>query len=578
MNLVVAVVLAFSLAIGFGGIGAFAQAVPSPEPTATAPPPPPVLATALPEASPSIEPTAFPLLTVSPTSLALNPGQQRTVTVANATGPIIATIQPAIAQVTVEQATRIISLLAQNQTGTAILHVVDSTGAAADIPVKIAFNAGTPPAPAITVKLTGNMLDPAYVTDQVKAELTRQTSLQLGAQLALGSIPAVQLVPGASSAFVVPLQISGGEQYFDVSQPVNVTVQDVAVSVFAPPLLFYDDDPEKINSDGVLYRGTVQPSTPTRLYYYHENGSDPRRLVVMLSTDSEAPSEVQSIDSSAGPNIDVLTVGHAVTRNFLVMKPNNQGAIFDLPQSNPLIVHDVAMTDGQGVAGNIDLRVLMGGAVTVTVMAVSPGVDPASLVKATPLPGDGHNRTGVFSIADFGQLTVAYTVGGPDAQTVYADREPSPPNVDPSATGHDYGDYGVLHQIRFDMSNPSGQPATVYLYEKPIGGVVRSSFLVDGQLYEVGCARAQNHYQIGVPYQLASGSSQSTTILTMTDGGSNYPLEVGLTITPPQPSTPPISSPDGCFPKPQLAPSPQPVPTQPPVRSRGRSLSPSMPF
>ncbi|MEO6913514.1 MAG: hypothetical protein ABI182_05780 [Candidatus Baltobacteraceae bacterium] len=554
MKWAVAIILALSFAVGFGGIGAFAQTVPSPEPTASAPPTPPILATP-------------PPLTVAPASLDLNPQQLRTVTVSNATGPIIATIQPAIAQVTVDQSSGIITLLAQNQTGSATLHVVDSTGATADIPMKIAFNAGTPPASAVTIKLTGNTLDATYIAAQVKAALTRQTSLQPGAQLAVGAIPGVQLVPGASSAFAVPVQISGGDQYFDVNQAVNVNVQNTAVSAFAPPRLFYDDDPEKINGDGVLYRGTVQPNTPTRLYYYHQNGSDPRRLVVMLTTTSQDPSEVQLIDSSAGPNIDVLTVGHAVTRNFLVMKPNNQGAIFDVPQSTPLVVQDVAMTDGQGAAGNIDLQVLMGGPITVTVMAVASGVDPAVLVNAPQLPDDGHNRTGVFSIANYGQLTLAYTVGGPDAQTVYADREPSPPNVDPGAPGHDYGDYGVLHQIAFDMSNPSGQPATIYLYEKPIGGVVRSSFVVDGQLVEVGCARVQDHYQIGVPYQLAPGATQSSTVLTMTDGGSNYPLEVGVTTTPPQPTTPPISSPDGCFPKPQPATqqtSPEPSQTETP--------------
>ncbi|MDQ2680731.1 MAG: hypothetical protein M3Y21_06900, partial [Candidatus Eremiobacteraeota bacterium] len=281
------------------------------------------------------------------------------------------------------------------------------------------------------------------------------------------------------------------------------------------------------------------------------------------------PSQVQLIDSTAGPNIDVLTVGHAVTRNFLVMKPNNQGMILDLPQSTPLLIHDLALGDRQGAAGNIDLRVLMGGAVTVTVIAVSPGVDPASLLNTPRLPDDGHNRTGVFSIADFGRETLAYSVGGPDAKTVYADREPSPRNVDPASPGHDYGDYGVLHQVQFDLSNPSDQPATVYLYEKPIGGVVRSSFLVDGQLYQVGCARVQNHYQIGAPFQLAPGANQSTTILTMTDGGSNYPLEIGVTTTPPQPTTPPISAPDGCFPKsqPTLVPTSSPFPAQTPVQT-----------
>jgi hypothetical protein len=36
----------------------------------------------------------------------------------------------------------------------------------------------------------------------------------------------------------------------------------------------------------------------------------------------------------------------------------------------------------------------------------------------------------------------------------------------------------------------------------------------------------------------------------MTDGGSFYPVEIGITGTPPTPATPAISAPDGCFPKP----------------------------
>jgi hypothetical protein len=42
----------------------------------------------------------------------------------------------------------------------------------------------------------------------------------------------------------------------------------------------------------------------------------------------------------------------------------------------------------------------------------------------------------------------------------------------------------------------------------------------------------------------------------MTDGGSFYPVEIGVTETTPQPSAPPITAPDGCFPSPTSTPSP----------------------
>ena len=50
-------------------------------------------------------------------------------------------------------------------------------------------------------------------------------------------------------------------------------------------------------------------------------------------------------------------------------------------------------------------------------------------------------------------------------------------------------------------------------------------------------------------------------ILTMTDGGSNYPLEVGAGSTPPLTTTPPIASADGCFPKAQPSSQPEMLPS-----------------
>ena len=47
-------------------------------------------------------------------------------------------------------------------------------------------------------------------------------------------------------------------------------------------------------------------------------------------------------------------------------------------------------------------------------------------------------------------------------------------------------------------------------------------------------------------YQLPAHSSGATTTVTMTDGGSFYPLEYGVTGTQPVPYTPPVGAPDGC--------------------------------
>ncbi len=476
----------------------------------------------------------------------MHPGTTTTVRISNAAGALNASAGPLLT-VAVDQATQTISITAAGQLGHDAVHVTDQTGASIDVPVFVAQDAGSVP-PSVALKVTGSQIDPEWLSTQISAALSRNVTIQPGATLAA---PVPSVAPpsnGASTSLSVPVQISGNNQYLDVNATTNVTVQNVPVEPFAPPTLMYDDDPEHVSGDGVIYRGTVAVGAPSRLYYYHDNTSDPRRLVVVVS--ANATSSVQIIDSTSGPNIDVMSVGHAVSRDFLLMKPRNEGVVYDIDAASPLVLHDVPMTNRQLVAGSVGFNVLSGGPINVTVLAVSPGIDPRTLLAGPLVPRDGHHRGGVFQLTNFGTDSLAYTVGTNDTSVAYGDRDPTPPNVDTASDGHDYGDYGAIHTFLFSLYNPTNAPANVYLYERPIGGVVRSSFIVDGRLVEMGCVRLNNvRYQIAA-FALAPNQRYQLNVQTMTDGGSNYPLELGLTATAPQPTAPPISAPDGCFPKP----------------------------
>lgn len=500
-------------------------------------------------------------LSVSPGTIEMNPAQQRVITVTGATAPLQATLDQKLVGVAVDPSGANVTLTANQATGSDLLHLVDANGARADVPIRVAFNAGTI-LPQATLKVTGTPVDPGWLVQLAGRWVARLTQALPGASTTVTNPapPADQLAPGAQTQLAVPVQISDGDgRYFAQSGTTTLTVQNVALPPFAPALLFYDDDPEHLTQDGVLFRGSVDAAQPAGLYYYHDDGSDPRRLIVALTGNSQDPTSVELIDSSAGPNIDVMQVGHSVSRNFLTIEPHGEGAIVDLAGDDPVVLHDVSLAARQGAAGQIDLRVLSGGPVTVTVLAVSPGVDPRSLLNAAVLPDDGHHRTGVFRIAGFGHDRLDYTAGGEDAKLVIGDRDPTPPSVDPAAPGHDYGDYGVLHSLDVNLRNPGSAPVTAYLYFRPIAGIDRASFLVDGNLVELGCVREPVPYQIS-SFELAPGQQSRATVQTMTDGGSFYPAEIGVTATPPQPSAPPITAPDGCFPRPAASPEPSPAP------------------
>ena len=80
-----------------------------------------------------------------------------------------------------------------------------------------------------------------------------------------------------------------------------------------------------------------------------------------------------------------MQVGHAVSRNYLTIQPRGEGIIADLSGDEPSVLHDVPMSARQGVAGAVDLRVLAGGPVTVTVLAASPGVTRARCWRSRSL-------------------------------------------------------------------------------------------------------------------------------------------------------------------------------------------------
>ena len=200
-----------------------------------------------------------------------------------------------------------------------------------------------------------------------------------------------------------------------------------------------------------------------------------------------------------------------------------------------ILLADVPMAARQLVSGTVDLRVLSGGPVGVTVLAVSAGLDPRSLLDGPVLPGDGHHRTGVFTISGFGSDALNYSAGGPDATVVIGDTEPTPPSVDPRRTGHDYGDYGVLHTIDSPLPIRAHAPAPAYLFFKPLAGPARGSFL-DRRQPRRDRLRASLHALSNHCRSTCAGATYHAVVKTMTDGGSFYPAEIGVTATPPQPT------------------------------------------
>lgn len=406
--------------------------------------------------------------------------------------------------------------------------------------------------PSISLDLTGlPAAEAAFLDVQIRDALDRQIrpTLRPNASIRFGPIvpwPLIPLASGDRAAVNVTVTIVGDAVTSTATGVTTVTLNGVVIAPAPPSVLFLSDDPEYLQSEGLVFRDEVAADRPTRLYYYHSDIGAPRDLDVVLT--AAIPSRVHLVHSQSGPDPDVLAVGHAVSRDYLRFQQANAGIVIDIVPGKPFIVRHSLLLQGEVVAGAVDVHVLHGGPVTVSVVATAAGGRPEPYLDGPRVPFDGHNRHGAFNLEGFGALEQSYTVGGPDVAVRYGLRTPTPPNLDPSDLGRDFGDYGILHRITFTLVNPTDTARVVHFYEKPLGGPVRSSFLVDGQLKEVGCARLSQRYWV-TSYQLPPHSTSASTTLTMTDGGAYYPLEFGVTEAPPLPNTPPVGSPDGCSPK-----------------------------
>jgi hypothetical protein len=512
-----------------------------------------VLAVALAQNTPTVAPAATSVpsgppaaLEVSTTAVNLNPAQQQIVTVTGATPPLQIVPDRKLVTATADPSGTALTIVAAQATGSATLHVTDATGVSADIAIRVAFNAGTVVGQT-TLTVTGNPAEPAWLAQVVADWVTHLTQVLPGAAARIGTVTplAAPLLPDQSAQFVVPVQVGGSAQYFDQTGSTTVIVKNLRVEPPLPALLFYDDDPEHITQDGVLFRGSLSMAQPTRLYYYHDVAAGPRRLVVALRANSEDQTSLQLVAALPSPG-GVPDVGQTLTDAFLPIKTQNEGVVLDLSRGEPYILADVSMTADQTVAGIADIRVLSGGPVELTVLAVSPGVDPRTLLNGPLLPDDAHHRSGVFAIdPGYGTSTLTFSAGGEDAMLIIPDATLR--NVNPSSKGRDDGDYGVVHTIDLTLNNPGTVPAVAYFFFQPPGQIANGTFLIDGKIIDVGCVRLPSNYQV-TAFNLLPGRTYHTVVQTMVNGGSFLPIEVGVTASAPV-NAPPTDAPDGCFPK-----------------------------
>jgi hypothetical protein len=500
---------------------------PSPGPQASVQPSP------YPSFAPSVAPSVTPLPTPTPTPppIVVDPasaqvavGFDQTLRVGSALGPISATVADAkVVAIRIDQDAQTV-ILTGLAPGSTTLTIVDRRGITATVPIHVAYDAGSV-ADATTVRITGDPADQDFVREVAAQAARAAARARPGAQIVLAtdSIPYnAPLAQDDVATIDVPVLVQGND-YISVDGTTHVRVENQAAPKIQPDSLLVSDYPETLTEDGVLFAADLKAERPSRFLFFHYNpaGQPARRIVLRAENASREPALVQFIGGDGGPGSNEMEVGHTSTKRFLVHLVQNEGRIIEIPGSGSLNLVDQSLPPGNIVSSTLQLRVLNGSVVHLTLFAQDATQSPdAPLTSSMLLVGARAHARGRYAIPEFHYSTLWNTTDPYLALSV--GQIPLPNLLAGEALS---GDYGVSQSFVIKVQNPTSHPQPIAIYESPRGGRATGTYLIDGVLIQSHATPPFSRYKIR-QYVVPAKGFVRVTIVTIPDSGSSLPLQL----------------------------------------------------
>jgi hypothetical protein len=445
------------------------------------------------------------------------------IAVGSALSPITATVaDPAIAGVYVDSATQRVTVLGKAP-GTTVVTISDLRGVHRDVPVRVAYYAGAV-ADRIELQLTGDPASADFVREQVSRSVREAAQVRPDAQIIVTAddVPARRpLEQDDVASFDVPVLIQGSGD-LEVDGSTHVDVQNVAVPRISPDSLMVSDYPERLTETGTLFTADLSYAQPSRFLYFHYNppGQPSRRIVLRAENLSREPSIVQFISGRGGPSPNEMDVGHTATKRFLVNVVQNQGRLLTLAGNSSTEIVTQELPPGNVVCNLLQLRVLSGGNVHLTLVAQNDDPNAAPAAGTELLESTYKHARGIYPIAEF-HFATRWKVDDEYLELPIG-QLPLPNHLRGQALA---GDYGVLQSFVVNVENPLGSPQSIAIYENPRGGRATGTYLIDGVLVQSHQVPPYSRYKVR-QYIVPAHGFVRVTIVTMPEAGSSLPLRL----------------------------------------------------
>lgn len=527
------------LALGLGLLarGAGAQ-VPLPTSAPVAPPAPVASAAPLPlparsDSAPQVAPGTSPAsalptsppIIIEPPTGGVTIGGSQALRVMQVLGIVSITVgDPSIIDASVDQTTRIVTIVGK-KIGTTTLLVRDDRGLERSVPVRVAYLAGSIATDAF-VRVTGRPASTEFLREAAIDAAVARVVARTGATIVAtpeSVAVARPLTVDNVTTIDVPIIVSG-DSFFTVAGTTHVRVENFAQPRTRPRSLLVSDYPETLKENGILFSADVTAKQAERFLYYHFNpgGQPERRIVLKVANPSSQPALVQYIAGIAGPGTNEMEVGHLSTQRFLVREAQNEGTVVTIPGNTTIAIMDQPLPARTTASGLMQLHEIEGSPLHLTLVAQS-ATDPIDgpILTSALLVGDRPHARGIYSIPEF-FFDYSYDAEGPNLE-VPIGQIPLPNLVLGQTLA---GDYGVLQSVTIRMVNNDRHNArALALYASPRGGRATGTFVIDRVLVQAHAMPAYGHYKLR-QYTIPPGSFVRTEIVTMPEGGSSYPLRL----------------------------------------------------
>ncbi len=435
----------------------------------------------------------------------------------------VAVSNRAVADASVDQTTQIVTLSGKSP-GNAIVTVTDQRAISAQISVRVAYNAGSI-ADAASIRITGDPASPDFVKQEATAAASALVQVRPGAQAIVTTdlVRFTQPLDQDDIAIVdVPVLLQG-EQYFTVAGTTHVRVDNVAAPAILPDSLMVSDYPERLTANGILFAADLERAQPSRFLYFHFNppGQPARRIVLRAENRSAEPALLQFISGQAGPAPNEMEAGHAATKRFLERQLQNEGRIISIAGNGALQVAQQDLPPNAIVCGLLQLRVLNGSSVHLTLFVQNATSAPDEPLTGTDLlQGTEHHARGLYKIPEF-HYSRTWSVDAEYLELPIGDI-PLPNVMQGEALS---GDYGVKQSFVVKVQNPTNKPQAIAIYENPRGGRATGTYVIDGVLIQSHGVPAFSRYKIR-QYVVPARGFLRVTIVTIAESGSSYPLRL----------------------------------------------------